>query len=216
MLSILPGPSLDIEGSLPSLAAEYGALIYLLIFLIILVETGIVVAPITGNSLLFLGGVLAAEGGLDIGWLIAVSAWAAFLGYAISYWTGKYMGTKFFLRRFSHVFTYEKVTSTQRFFHHYGATTVVMARFVPMVRKFAPFLAGAGSMDYGKFTLYNFIGALAWTAMLAFGGFLAGQLAIIQKYLGLITVIVIIFTLGSIVLTVIIFARELLSETTED
>ncbi|KQC10026.1 MAG: hypothetical protein APR55_09755, partial [Methanolinea sp. SDB] len=212
MLSILPGPSLDIEGSLPSLAAEYGALIYLLIFLIILVETGIVVAPITGNSLLFLGGVLAAEGGLDIGWLIAVSAWAAFLGYAISYWTGKYMGTKVFRRRFSHVFTEEKVTRTNRFFHRYGATTIVMARFVPMVRKFAPFLAGTGSMDYGKFTLYNFIGALAWTGMLAFGGFLAGQLAIIQEYLGLITVIVIIFTLGSIVLTIILFARELLSE----
>jgi len=216
MLFILPGPALDIEGSLPALAAEYGALIYLLIFLIILVECGIVVAPITGNSLLFLGGVLAAEGGLDIFWLITVSAWAAFIGYAVSYWTGKYIGTKVFLRRFSHVFTDEKVTRTNRFFHHYGATTVVMARFVPMVRKFAPFLAGTGSMDYGKFTLYNFIGALAWTGLLSLGGFLAGQLEIIQEYLGLITVIVIIFTLGSIVLTIILFARELLSETTED
>ena len=88
MLFILPGPALGIEGSLPALAAEYGALIYLLIFLIILVECGIVVAPITGNSLLFLGGVLAAEGGLDIFLLITVSAWAAFIGYAVSYWTG--------------------------------------------------------------------------------------------------------------------------------
>lgn len=216
MLSTLSALIFDIEANLPALASEYGVYIYLIIFIIILVECGIVVAPITGNSLLFLGGVLAAEGGLDVYWLIAVSAWAGFIGYAISYWTGKYMGTRVFQRRFRHIFTDEKIAKTNRYFAHYGPTMVVMARFIPMVRKFAPFLAGAGSMDYGKFTLYNFIGALAWTAMLAFGGFLAGQLAIFQKYLGLITVIVIIFTLGSIVLTVIIFARELLSETTED
>jgi membrane-associated protein len=212
MLSAISAIIFDIEGNLPALASEYGALLYLIIFLIILVECGIVVAPITGNSLLFLGGVLAAEGGLDISYLIAVSAWAAFVGYAVSYWTGKYMGTKVFRRRFSHIFTEEKVARTNRFFDHYGPTTVVMARFIPMVRKFAPFLAGTGSMDYGKFTLYNFIGAVAWTGLLAFFGFLAGHLAIIQEYLGLITAIVIIFTMGSILLTIIIFVRELLSE----
>ena len=212
MLSTVSAMIFDIEGNLPALASEYGSLIYLIIFLIILVECGIVVAPITGNSLLFLGGVLAAEGGLDISWLIAVSAWAAFIGYAVSYWTGKYMGTKVFRRRFSHIFTREKVARTNRFFEQYGPTTIVMARFIPMVRKFAPFLAGTGSMNYGKFTLFNLIGALAWTGLLAFFGFLAGHLAIIQKYLGLIAAIVIVFTLGSIVLTIIIFVRELLSE----
>jgi len=210
MLSILSGLVLDIEESLPGLAAEYGALIYLVIFLIILVETGIVIAPITGNSLLFLGGILAAEGGLDIGWLIAVSAWAAFIGYALSYGIGKYMGVKVFRRRFSHIFTEDKVERTTKFFDSYGPAAIVIARFIPMVRKFAPFLAGTGSMNYRKFTFYNLIGALAWTGLLALFGYLAGHLEIIRENLDLITAVVVIFTLASIVLTIVICARELL------
>ncbi len=174
--------------TLPLFVEQYGAWIYVLLFLIIFVETGLVVMPfLPGDSLLFVAGSLAAREDipLSLGWLIGLLIVAAILGDNVNYWVGRFfgdrvLGWKLFGRPLVRAKDMEK---THQYFEKYGPRTIVIARFVPIVRTLAPFAAGAARMDYRqKFTPYNVVGAVVWIVLLTVAGYLFGQHPFVQKH----------------------------------
>jgi membrane-associated protein len=146
-----------------------------------------------GDSLLFTAGFLASQGLLNIWILVAGCAMAAIVGDSVGYWFGRQVGPKIFSRDDSFFFNKKHLERTKTFYNHYGKKTIILARFVPIVRTFAPILAGVGEMSYATFLSYNIIGGLLWTLGLTFGGFLLGSLIPnAEKYLTLIILAIII------------------------
>ena len=189
---------LHLDKHLALMVAEYGVWIYAILFLIVFCETGLVVTPfLPGDSLLFVAGALAAEGigggGMDIGVLIAVLLTAAVLGdnvnYAIGRWVGHHIlrwgeGSRFFNRA-----AYDK---THAFYERYGPTTMMMARFVPLVRTFAPFVAGVARMTYARYFIFDFVGAVLWVFSLTLLGYWFGNLPVVKNNLSLVIVGIIV------------------------
>lgn len=185
---------LHLDKHLALLVAEYGVWIYAILFLIIFCETGLVVTPfLPGDSLLFVAGALAAEGvgggGIDIRILIAVLLTAAVLGDNVNYWIGRWVGDHV-LRwgegsRFFNRAAYDK---THAFYERYGPMTMMMARFVPLVRTFAPFVAGVARMTYPRYFLFDFLGAVLWVFSLTLAGYWFGNLPIVKNNLSLVIV----------------------------
>lgn len=178
---------LNLDVHLASVVAQYGVWIYALLFLIIFAETGLVVTPILpGDSLLFACGALAATGALDLKTILVLLFIAAVIGDAVNYSAGRYFGPKIFQahdhRGFWHkLLNREHLEKAHKFFERYGGMAIVSGRFVPIVRTFVPFVAGAGYMTYATFSVYNVAGAAIWVGVCVMAGYLFGEIPIVKK-----------------------------------
>lgn len=182
---------------------NYGILVYPLLFIIIFLETGLVVTPfLPGDSLIFASGTLAAKGLLSPFLLFFLLAFAAILGDTANYWIGSYFGNKISKSRFVKK---EHLKRTHDFYEKYGGKAIILARFVPIIRTFAPFVAGIGKMNYSKFLIYNLIGGLLWVALFITLGFYFGNLPIVRDNFSL-AILAIIFI--SILPAIIEYLRE--------
>jgi membrane-associated protein len=194
---------LHIDVHLATIVSQYGGWTYGILFLIIFCETGLVVTPfLPGDSLLFATGALAAATDLNIIILFVLLTAAAILGDAVNYWVGKTVGEKLFDGRIRYL-RREHLDRTHAFYEKYGGKTIVIARFVPIVRTFAPFVAGMGSMSYGKFAAYNVGGAILWIGSLLLAGFLFGNLPIVRDNFGLVIIAIIILSILPAVIEIV-------------
>jgi membrane-associated protein len=195
---------LHLDKHLNFIIENYGLWCYLIFFLIIFAETGLVVTPfLPGDSFLFALGAIAATGSLKVGSIFIVLVIAAILGDSANYAVGKYFGDvilkhqgKWFLRK-------EHVDRTHGFYEKYGAKTIVLARFVPIVRTFAPFIAGVGKMTYMKLFSYNVVGGLLWVTLFIFGGYFFGNLPVVKRNFTLVILVIIILSIMPAVIEVI-------------
>lgn len=173
---------LHLDKYLGAVIQDYGAWTYLILFLIIFCETGLVVTPILpGDSLLFAIGVFCGLGTLDIKLTLALLSVAAILGDTVNYAVGKFIGPKVFHYEDSRIFKKEYLQKTHAFYEKYGGKTIILARFVPIVRTFAPFVAGVGAMTYGKFLVYNVAGGLLWVFSITLAGFFFGNIPVVKN-----------------------------------
>ena len=180
---------LHIDRHLAELSLQYGVWIYVILFLIVFCETGLVVTPfLPGDSLLFAAGAVAALGGMNVHMAAALLLAAAVIGDAANFAIGKYFGEKLFAKPDSRVFKREYLDKTHAFYEKYGGKTIILARFVPIVRTFAPFVAGMGDMHYGRFIRYNIIGALVWVGLLTYAGYFFGELPAVKNNFGLVVI----------------------------
>lgn len=180
---------LHLDKHLAVLVQQYGLWIYGILFVIIFSETGFVVTPfLPGDSLLFVAGALAAigEGGMDITVLVGVLAAGAILGNMLNYQIGRFLGPKVFHWEGSRLFNKSALEKTHAFYEHHGGKTLVISRFLPLFRTFAPFVAGIGAMSYARFTIFNLIGALSWVASLTLLGYWFGNMPWIKQNLTLV------------------------------
>jgi membrane-associated protein len=202
-----------IDKHLTQLASDYGSWAYGILFLIVFCETGLVVTPfLPGDSLLFAAGALASQGAFNVHLLALLLLVAAIVGDAVNYSIGRRMGPAVFERTNSKVFKPEYLKRTQRYFEKYGAKTIVLARFVPIVRTFAPFLAGVGTMSYSKFAFYNVSGAIAWVGFFTYGGYLFGGTETVQKNFKLVILAIIVISILPGVFEIIRARREARAE----
>jgi membrane-associated protein len=173
---------LHFDEHLANFISLFGPWVYVLLFGIIFAETGLVVMPfLPGDSLLFVVGTLAGGGFLNI-WIVYVSLLvAAILGDTVNYWVGHKLGHKVFQKENSKIFNKQHLETTRKFYEKHGGKTIILARFVPIVRTFAPFVAGMGSMHYSTFLYYNVIGGFVWVTSLTFAGYFFGALPIVQE-----------------------------------
>ena len=166
---------------------SYGVWTYGILFLIIFLETGLVVTPfLPGDSLLFAGGTFAALGSLDAKWLVVFLSIAAIAGDTVNYWIGHAVGPKVFTKEKSRFLNKEYLYRTHRFYEKYGGKTIILARFIPIIRTFAPFVAGIGSMTYRRFIIYNVSGGIAWVVMFVLGGYLFGNIPVVKQNFSLV------------------------------
>ena len=189
MLASLIDFILHIDQHLIELTQTYGLWIYAILFIIVFCETGLVVTPfLPGDSLLFAAGAVAALGGMNVHIAAALLLAAAVIGDAANFAIGKYFGEKLFAKPDSRVFKREYLDKTHAFYEKYGGKTIILARFVPIVRTFAPFVAGMGDMHYGRFIRYNIIGALMWVGLLTYAGYFFGELPVVKNNFGLVVI----------------------------
>jgi membrane-associated protein len=189
---------LHLDKHLAVLVQQYGLWIYGILFVIVFSETGFVVTPfLPGDSLLFVAGALAAigEGGMDIAVLMGVLTVAAVLGNTVNYHIGRFLGPKVFHWENSRLFNKGALLKTHLFYEKHGGKTLVISRFLPLFRTFAPFVAGIGAMSYVKFTLFNLIGALGWVVSLCLAGYWLGNMPWVKANLSVIIVGIIVFSL---------------------
>jgi membrane-associated protein len=173
---------IHLDQHLSLLIQNFGGWVYLIVFLVILCETGLVVTPILpGDSLLFGLGAFAAMGALKVEWLFVMLSIAAIAGDTANYMIGHYVGPRVFARESGRFFKKEYLERTHRFYEKYGGKTIIIARFVPIIRTFAPFVAGIGSMTYSRFIMYNIVGGISWIALFIFGGYYFGNLSIVKR-----------------------------------
>ncbi|PIY80159.1 MAG: hypothetical protein COY80_04565 [Candidatus Pacebacteria bacterium CG_4_10_14_0_8_um_filter_42_14] len=173
---------IHLDVHLASLINILGSWSYVMLFLIIFAETGLVVTPfLPGDSLLFAAGALAGGGYLNVMIIYFLMLAAAILGDSANYWIGQKFGRKLFSNKESKIFKQEYLKQTEEFYEKYGSKAIIIARFVPIVRTFAPFVAGIGNMHYDRFISYNVIGGFIWVTALVFAGYFFGGLEIVQK-----------------------------------
>ncbi len=193
---------LHLDKHLAMLVQQYGLWIYGILFVIVFAETGFVVTPfLPGDSLLFVAGALAAigEGGMEIATLIGVLGAAAVLGNMVNYQIGRYLGPKVFHWENSRFFNKTALEKTHAFYEKHGGKTLVISRFLPLFRTFAPFVAGIGAMSYVRFTIFNLIGGLGWVVSLCLAGFWFGNMPWIRQNLSLVIVAIIVISLVPVV-----------------
>jgi len=191
------GVVVHLDQQLRWLVDNYGAWIYALLFLIVFCETGLVVTPfLPGDSLLFVAGTVAAAGSMDAHLLVALLILAAGLGDSVNYAVGRYVGPRVFKYEDSWFFKRAYVEKTNRYFEKYGGRTIVIARFVPIVRTYAPFVAGIGSMQYRRFLAFNLAGAVLWVALLTYAGYFFGNLPAVKRNLSLVIVGIILVSIS--------------------
>ena len=199
---------LNLDEHLIELLSQYGLWIYAILFLIVFAETGLVVTPwLPGDSLLFAVGALTAidtSGTLTLPWVIGLLITAAILGNSCNYAIGRSIGPPAFSGRYR-LLKIEYLERTEMFFNKHGGKTVVLSRFLPILRTFAPFVAGVGRMDYGRFQMYNVVGAFSWVLTFVIGGYLFGNIPIIRDNFGVVTVIIIV---GSLIPVAVIALRR--------
>jgi membrane-associated protein len=187
---------LHLDRHLQVLIQNYGAWIYLILFLIIFCETGLVVTPfLPGDSLLFVAGALAATGAMYVHGLFALLVAASFMGDNTNYWIGRYAGPRVFSREKSWLLNPAHIKRTQQFYERHGGKTVTIARFVPIVRTFAPFVAGIGRMVYPRFLFYCFAGAVLWIGSLVYAGYYFGNIPWVKQNLSLVIIGIIILSI---------------------
>jgi membrane-associated protein len=187
---------LHIDKHLVELLQQYGAWTYGILFLIIFCETGLVVTPILpGDSLLFAIGALSAQGGLDIYLVFVLLSIAAIIGDTVNYWIGYTIGPRVFTSESSRWLNRKHLERTHMFYEKYGGKTIIIARFMPIVRTFAPFVAGIGRMSYGKFLLYNIVGGIVWIGIFLLAGFWFGNIPVVKRNFTLVIIAIIIISI---------------------
>jgi membrane-associated protein len=187
---------IHLDTHLSDLIQTYGLWTYLILFVVIFCETGLVVTPfLPGDSLIFAAGTFAARGDLKVGWLFLILAAAAVLGDTVNYWIGKIIGPKIFHKEKTPFFKKEYLDRTHEFYEKYGAETIIIARFVPIIRTFAPFVAGIGRMTYLKFISYNVIGGVGWVATFTFGGYFFGNIPFVKNNFSIVIIAIILISL---------------------
>jgi membrane-associated protein len=192
---------LHIDKNLAIVIAQFGIWSYVLLFGVIFCETGLVIMPfLPGDSLLFAAGALSASlGSFNIWILWGLMVIAAFVGDTVNYWIGHYIGPKAFQMN-SKLLKKEYLDKAQEFYDKHGGKAIVLARFVPIVRTFAPFVAGVGKMDYKNFITYNFLGGLTWVSLFTFGGYLFGNIPIVKENFHYMVVGIILISIVPIVM----------------
>jgi len=184
---------LHVDKHLAEFIQAYGVWVYALLFLIVFVETGLVVMPfLPGDSLLFMVGALAAGGAMSLPVAIGVLLAAAILGDQLNYSIGRYLGPKVFQWEDSRWFNRKAFDSAHRFYEKHGGVTIILARFMPFIRTFAPFVAGVAEMNRAKFTAFNVVGAVVWVVGLSLAGYLFGNIPFVQQHLSKIILAMII------------------------
>jgi membrane-associated protein len=192
---------LHLDKHLALMVAAYGVWIYAILFLIIFCETGLIVTPfLPGDSLLFVAGALAAAGGMDIGILMAVLFTGAVLGDGVNFRIGRWFGPKVFRWERSRFFNKAAFEKTHAFYEHHGGKTIVIARFLPILRTYAPFVAGVADMTATRFTLFNIVGAAVWVGSLSLAGYWFGNLPVVKNNLTLVIVGIIVVSLMPLVI----------------
>lgn len=186
---------LHLDKHLNDVISQYGGWTYLILFLIVFCETGLVVTPILpGDSLLFAAGTFAALGSLNVFWVFVLISIAAIAGDTINYWAGYWIGPKIFHRENVRFLNKKHLERTHAFYEKYGGKTIVLARFVPIVRTFAPFVAGIGKMSYWRFISYNVFGGIAWVAICVFSGYYFGNLEIVKNNFSLVILAILVIS----------------------
>jgi membrane-associated protein len=169
------------------IVSNYGTWTYAILFFVIFCETGFVVTPfLPGDSLLFAAGAVAALGAIDLHILIILLAMAAIAGDTVNYWIGHYIGPRVFHEEHSRLLNKEYLNRTHSFYEKHGGKTIVIARFLPIIRTFAPFVAGIGSMTYSRFILYNVGGGIGWVVVFLCGGFFFGNIPVVRNNFSLV------------------------------
>jgi membrane-associated protein len=190
---------LHIDRHLGAIITNYGILTYLILFVIVFLETGLVVTPfLPGDSLLFVAGTFAAKNYLNIFILFIVFSVAAIIGDSVNYFIGNFFGEKVFMK--SRLFKREHLEKTKEFYKKHGGKTIIFARFIPIIRTFAPFVAGIGKMDYYRFFLFNVIGGISWVLIFLFGGYYFGRIPVIEKNLTLVIYTIIFISILPIII----------------
>ncbi len=192
---------LHLDKHLGDIIAQYGTWTYLILFVIVFCETGLVVTPfLPGDSLLFAAGAFAAieSAGLDVIAVLTILSAAAILGDTVNYWIGAYIGPRAFSGNVRFL-KKEHLDRTHRFFERYGGKTIVLARFIPIIRTFAPFVAGIGAMNYPRFLAYNVAGGLAWVLLFVGGGYFFGNLTWVKQNFAWVVMAIIIISMLPIV-----------------
>ncbi len=185
-ISTFTGILLHLDKYLSLIIGNYGIWTYAIFFLIIFSETGFVVTPfLPGDSLLFAVGTFAALRLLDVRWSVFSLSTAAIAGDTVNYWIGNFTGPKVFNKEKSRFLNKEYLHRTHRFYEKYGGETIILARFIPIIRTFAPFVAGIGSMAYRHFLIYNVVGGISWVMIFVFGGYFFGNIPFIKSHFSL-------------------------------
>jgi membrane-associated protein len=196
---------LHLDRHLGEIVAEWGPWIYALLFVIIFCETGLVVTPVLpGDSLLFAVGALCGAGAMNLALVLLLLTVGAIAGDTVNYWIGHFFGPKAFSGRYK-LLNPKHLEKTHNFYERYGGKTIIIARFVPIVRTFAPFVAGACTMTYGRFMSYNVVGGIVWVFSITLLGYFFGNLPIVKKNFGLVVIAIIVI---SILPAVVEFFRE--------
>ncbi len=187
---------LHLDKYLVEIVQQYGTLTYAILFLIIFCETGLVVTPfLPGDSLLFAVGAIAAKGALNVYWIYLLLGLAAILGDSTNYWIGYFVGPKVFRSESSRWLNRSHLERTHEFYEKYGGKTVIIARFMPIVRTFAPFVAGIGRMTYLKFLFFSVTGTVLWIGGFVTAGYLFGNIPFVQENFSLAVIAIIIISL---------------------
>ena len=185
---------IHIDKYLALIIQNYGLFTYIILFIIIFLETGLVITPfLPGDSLIFLTGAFAAQGVFNIVILFLILVLASVLGDTVNYWIGNYFGDKVFSK--SSLFRREYLDKTKQFYRKYGGKTIIYARFIPIIRTFAPFVAGIGAMDYRRFLIFNVIGALSWVLIFLSGGYFFGGVPIVKNNLTIVILLIILISI---------------------
>ncbi len=186
---------MHIDKHLVVIINQYGVLTYWIIFIIVFCETGLVVTPfLPGDSMIFALGALAAGGQLNLAGITTVLIVAAILGDTVNYHIGKFVGPKVFAQKNNRFFKKEHLMKTHAFYEKHGGMTIIFARFMPIIRTFAPFVAGIGIMSYGKFIVYNVIGGMLWVGLFITGGYFFGNFPIVKKNFTLVIMMIILIS----------------------
>mgnify|MGYP001159362636 FL=1 len=193
---------LHLDKYLGTIIQTYGMATYLIIFLIIFFETGLVVTPfLPGDSLIFAAGAFAAIGSLNVFTLFIIVSAAAILGDTVNYHIGKFIGEKIYEAENLKLIKKEHLIEARNFYEKYGNMTIVLGRFIPIIRTFVPFVAGIGEMNYLHFLTYNALGGIAWAALFSFGGYYFGNLEVVKTHFGFVTIAIIVISLIPAVIT---------------
>jgi membrane-associated protein len=185
---------LHLDRHLGEVIRDYGTWTYLILWVIIFCETGLVVTPfLPGDSLLFAAGAFAEKGSLDPHALFLLLSVAAILGDTVNYWLGAWVGPQAFSGEIRFL-KKEYLDRTHRFYEKYGGKTIILARFVPIVRTFAPFVAGVGAMNYGRFIVYNVVSGVVWVALFVYGGYFFGTRPFVQRNFSLVIVAIVLIS----------------------
>lgn len=187
---------LHVDVHLTTLTAEYGVWMYLILFTIVFAETGLVVAPfLPGDSLLFAAGSICALGTINVWLLMSALIVAAIAGDALNYAIGKRVGLRLLESRLSRFVKRSYIDRTHEFYERHGGKTIILARFMPIIRTFAPFVAGIGKMSYPKFAVYNIVGAIAWVLSFTLLGYFFGHQPIVKKNFSLVILIIMVISI---------------------
>ncbi|HOW43456.1 MAG TPA: DedA family protein [Candidatus Omnitrophota bacterium] len=187
---------IHLDRHLDQVIRTFGQGAYLLVFLVIFAETGLVVTPfLPGDSLLFVLGAFAAKGSFDLVWLLGILAAAAIAGDTVNYAVGHFLGERIVRKGANRFFKKEHIDRTHAFFEKHGGKTIILARFIPIVRTFAPFVAGIGKMHYGKFLLYNVTGGLLWVCSFVLGGYYFGNVPMVKEHFLIVVIVIILISI---------------------